>query len=149
VVDSVLHLRLASLPDLKRQALALQGFRTREDFLRLVIGFKRVSNIISGEGDFEEVAPALFAEQQEGELYSRLLQLRAAIDKVLENNDYSAAITLLVEYGAHIDSFFDHVLVNCEDGQLRRNRHALLHLVKQEFLRVADISRIVIESEEE
>jgi glycyl-tRNA synthetase beta chain len=45
-----------------------------------------------------------------------------------------------------IDRFFDAVLVNCDDPILRRNRHALLSEVREQFLRFADISMVVIES---
>lgn len=147
VLDSVQHLSLASLPDLKRRATALQTFRTREDFLRLVIGFKRVSNIIEGEDSFPALKEELLEAAQERELQSSLQLLRNAIDLSLAKADYSAAIAMLVDFGRHIDSFFAAVLVNCDDLQLRNNRHALLNQVKQEFLRVADISRIVIESD--
>lgn len=147
VLDSVAHLSLASLPDLKRRATALQSYRTREDFLRLVIGFKRVSNIIEGEEGFPALQMELFEAPQEAELHSSLQLLRKSIDQNLAQADYPSAIALLVDFGRQIDSFFDAVLVNCDDLQLRKNRHALLNQVKQEFLRVADISRIVIESD--
>jgi glycyl-tRNA synthetase beta chain len=73
--------------------------------------------------------------------------LRTALTDSLARSDHKAAISLLVQFGDLIDRFFDAVLVNCDDLQLRSNRHSLLNLVKQEFLRVADISKIVIESE--
>lgn len=147
VIDSLMHLSLGDLPDLKQRALALQSFRTREDFLRLVIGFKRVANIINAERDFSDLAPSLLEAEEEQELYSRLQKLHLEIDHSLGRSDYTQAIALLVEFGAHIDRFFDSVLVNCEDPKLRNNRYALLNSVKNEFLRVADISRIVLEND--
>lgn len=147
VIDSVAHLNLGSLPDLKRRAGALQEFRSREDFLRLVIGFKRASNIIAGEQEFTPVSEPLLADDAEKQLHASLQSLRGEIDRKLESSDYMGTIALLVEFGRQIDRFFDEVLVNCEDQVMRSNRHSLLNEVKQEFLRVADLSRIVIENE--
>ncbi len=147
VIDSLKHLSLGDLPDLKRRGLALQSFRSREDFLGLVIGFKRVANIIQTDQKFHSLDPSLFETEEEKELYASLQKLRAEISENLANSDYQRAIASLVDYGTSINRFFDAVLVNCEDPVLRGNRHALLRDIKEEFLRVADISRIVIDNE--
>jgi glycyl-tRNA synthetase beta chain len=44
-----------------------------------------------------------------------------------------------------LDLFFDKVLVNAPDPELRRNRLALLYRIRQEFSDVADFSEIVTE----
>ena len=44
-----------------------------------------------------------------------------------------------------IDLFFDKVLVNAEDPDIRRNRLALLFRLKQELSTVGDLSEIVTE----
>ncbi|HOZ01123.1 MAG TPA: glycine--tRNA ligase subunit beta [Candidatus Syntrophosphaera sp.] len=147
VIDSVMHFALGNLAELKRRTQALQSFKGREDFLRLVIGFKRVANIISEADSFTKIDETLLTEEAEKILYSRLQELRLAIDSRLKDKDFTQAITLLVEYGGHIDNFFDAVLVNCDDEALRKNRYALLNEIKGEFLRVADISKIVIEND--
>ncbi len=147
VIDSLRHLSLGDLPDLKQRGLALQSFRGREDFLRLVIGFKRVANIIEKEPDLPALDPSIFEAEAEKELYASLQKLRGDIDASLAGSDHQQAITSLVSYGASIDRFFAAVLVNCDDPALRGNRHALMLQIKQEFLRVADISRIVTDNE--
>ncbi|MCB5247730.1 MAG: glycine--tRNA ligase subunit beta [Candidatus Cloacimonetes bacterium] len=147
VIDSLMHLALGDLPDLKLRGLALQSFRTREDFLRLVIGFKRVANIMEKEQDIPVLNPSLLVEEEEKALHASLQDLRGDLSAALAQGDHPRAIASLVAYGSSIDSFFDAVLVNCEDPALRGNRHALMQAVKSEFLRVADISRIVIDNE--
>ncbi|MCB5225074.1 MAG: glycine--tRNA ligase subunit beta [Candidatus Cloacimonadaceae bacterium] len=147
VIDSLKHLSLGNLSDLKNRGLALQSYRGRDDFLRLVIGFKRVANIINEEDDLPLLDESLFEEAPESELHAGLKSLHTQIDASLNKNDYHEAIASLVEYGASIDVFFDAVLVNCENPALRKNRQALLRDVKKEFLRVADISKLVIDNE--
>jgi glycyl-tRNA synthetase beta chain len=44
-----------------------------------------------------------------------------------------------------IDLFFDKVMVNVDNEQIRRNRLALLHSLLQEFSTIADFSEIVTE----
>lgn len=149
VIESVMHLSLGILPRLKQRALALQKYRTREDFLRLVIGYKRAANIIGDRKDFPKISSGLFIQKEERKLYDELQILGRDIDSCLQKWDYTRAINLLVSFGTHIDRFFDEVLVNCDDPQLRENRHALLNSVKSEFLKVADISKIVIENDTE
>ncbi|MGC9361439.1 MAG: glycine--tRNA ligase subunit beta [Candidatus Syntrophosphaera sp.] len=149
VIESVMHLSLGILPRLKQRALALQKYRMREDFLRLVIGYKRAANIIGERKEFPGISTALLIQEEEKKLYEELQILGREIDSCLQKWDYTRAIDLLVSFGTHIDRFFDEVLVNCEDPKLRENRHALLNSVKSEFVKVADISKIVIENDTE
>lgn len=146
VIDSLEHLALNDIPDLIQRAKALQAYRAEEDFIRLVIGFKRVSNIINGEKEFVPLKEDLFQQEEEKILYSELLKLRDKIDLCLRESDYKGAIRLLIDYGVFIDNFFDAVLVNCDEPELRANRYALLKEIKNEFLRIADISRLVVET---
>lgn len=147
VVESVMGFSLGSPTQLAKRASALQTFRQRDDFLRLVIGFKRAANIIGARTEFPQLDSSLFQVAEERELHAQLQILKQDIDLCLVKLDFAGAISLLVAFGAHIDRFFDAVLVNCEDLALRGNRYALLNNVKSEFLRVADISRIIIDNE--
>jgi glycyl-tRNA synthetase beta chain len=56
--------------------------------------------------------------------------------------DYAAALSRLAQLKEPVDNFFDNVMVNCEDLQLRMNRLALLDLLAQQFLQIADISKL-------
>lgn len=147
VIDSLKHLSLSDLPDFRRRAFALQDYRSKPEFLHLVIGFKRVSNIIAEIPEFATVNDACFTEEQEKVLFTQLGILKSKLDACLSVQNYPESLALLVGYGVHIDRFFDSVLVNCEDQTLRLNRYALLSEIRQQFLRVADISRIVMESD--
>lgn len=145
VIDSVMHTDMAHIPDIEHRAKALQNARDRSDFVNLVKGFKRVSNIISAESAFGDVDPLLLTETAEQELHHGLSGLRTGIDAALSSYDYPRAIDSLIGFGAAIDRFFDEVLVNAEDQALKQNRYNLMHLIRREFLRVADLSLIVIE----
>lgn len=145
VIESVMHTDTAHIPDIRHRAQALQDYRNHEDFIGLVIGFKRVANIISAEKSFGEVDVNLLSDPAELALYDGLSNLHRDIDSSLERSDYEKTISYLVRFGVEIDRFFDDVLVNTEDAAIRTNRYSLLYSVKQEFLRVADLSLLVIE----
>jgi len=127
--------------------MAIGRIKPTEDFTRLVIGFKRVANIVGDKPVQTAPDSSVFTEPEENALFEAQSSLRKALDKALSQRDFQAALIALVDMGRPIDSFFDAVLVNCEDEIPRQNRHALLAEIKRQFIRVADISRIVIETE--
>lgn len=147
VAASVMHAEYKSIDDLLAKARALMALKKEEDFIRLVIGFKRVANIISGAKSFEPLNTALFGETAETKLYEALGGLHQDLNLALALLDYPAALKKLVAFGAVIDEFFDKVLVNTEDKAQKANRYALLAEVRSEFFRVADLSLIVYENE--
>ena len=146
VIDSVMHIDKSHIHDLENRAKALNALKGKEDFIHLVIGFKRVANIIAETKDFVTFNKEKLVEQEEINLYEALQTLHQDIDAALQNKDYPLALQYLIKFGKVIDAFFDRVLVNCEDDELRNNRHSLLKEVKNEFLRVADLSLIVLET---
>ncbi len=145
VIDSVMHIDSARPVELRYRALALQSARLKPDFIKLVIGFKRVSNIIAEAGNFVAPDPGLFQQVEETALHTELMSVGDKIANALTRHDYPLAIDILVNYGSYIDSFFDAVLVNTDDQSIRANRYGLLNLVRKEFLKVADLSLLVIE----
>lgn len=150
VLDSLEHLQLAAPIQLMEAALALSKIRETEDFHSLIIGFKRAANILEGSADSTySLDTKLFVQEEERALYESLKELRVKLDDALKTDAYEPALKELVQIGPAIDRFFDEVLVNCEDEALRHNRHALLNEIKSEFLKVADISKLVIDNIEE
>jgi glycyl-tRNA synthetase beta chain len=147
VVSAVMHTQYTSLDDLIARAKALDALKQEASFLHLVIGFKRVANIIADQPSLDKLELSLLEPGAETELYEALMLLSQDITKALLEQDYPLALMHLVSYGKLIDKFFDDVLVNCEDTAIRANRHVLLAKVRAEFLRVADISLIVVDND--
>lgn len=86
-------------------------------------------------------------EAEEKALFTGLSELRDKIEAALQEGSYRQSLDYLIAFGSIIDSFFDAVLVNCDDKDLQANRHALLSLIRSEFIRVADLSLIVLDGE--
>ncbi len=147
VVAAVMHMGISNLPDLLGRARALQDLKKEEDFVRLVLGFKRVANIIADTRSFAGLDTGLFEAEAERDLHASLIRLAKSLDSSLSSRDYAAALQDLIDIAPSIDAFFDQVLVNSDDEARKLNRYALLALIRKEFFRVADLSQIVVESD--
>ncbi len=128
-------------------ARALLALRPRPDFEKLVIGQKRVANILKGLDVAGAPDPALFAEPAERGLLDSARQSEPGIAAAMKKFDFGPALEQLLTLRPAIDRFFDDVLVMAEDEQLKTNRLRLLLLVRSLFRQVADLSRVVIEGQ--
>jgi glycyl-tRNA synthetase beta chain len=61
---------------------------------------------------------------------------------LLAEKIYQATLTRLAQLKDDVDAFFDNVMVNTDDPELRANRLALLSMLSKQFLKIADISKL-------
>ena len=112
---------------------------------------KRITNILKKSGvDMETVAsprtlnesPAteLFKQDEERALYAALLSTGEAALKLREEKRFAESLSALVPLSVPVKAFFDNVLVNSEDEQVRKNRISLLKHAHAYMNQVADLS---------
>jgi len=135
--------------DALARARALEAFRGDPRFAPLVILFKRVSNILKAA---TEPIPATLdtvrlSDSHEQALLAATELARMRTTASWEQRDYSAILPELLGMGDAIHAFFDHVMVNVEQEDVRRNRLRLLADVRELFLRGWDLSKAVVEGE--
>ena len=147
IIESIIHLGLDDIPATMKRAKALQNVKSMDDFIKLVIGFKRVSNIIASHKEFSAVDENLISEESELVLYRKYLELKSDMDDLLQSNDFDKMINRLIQYGEFIDNFFDDVLVNVDNEAVKYNRYNQLNLIRKLFLNVADVAKIVVNGE--
>jgi glycyl-tRNA synthetase beta chain len=122
---------------------AVREFGKLPEAAALAAANKRIQNILkktdtpSGNADL-----ALMQEAAERELLTVVNQLAPQVTALLQNEDYTGALTQLAGARQAVDSFFDGVMVNAEDAQLRANRLGLLATLHQAMNRIADLSRL-------
>jgi len=145
IIDSVMHIDHSNIPELINRAEALQELKKQKDFIKLVLGFKRVSNIISEIKDIGNVDEKLLTEESEIQLNAEFIKLSTIINNYLLLKDYDKALNEFILFGASIDKFFDDVMVNVDDKKIRNNRYYLLSNIRTLFLNVADLNRIVVD----
>jgi glycyl-tRNA synthetase beta chain len=139
LVDAALAVGIDDISQAEKRAQALHMLQAREEFLPTVIACTRPINIAK---DFEgaDVAPDLFREDAERELWSAYQDVLAEADRV----SLIELFALISErLRAPIDRYFDDVLVMDEDETLRRNRLAMCWNLAQLFRRIADFSLVV------
>ena len=103
---------------------------------------RRVANILAKQdGDISDAVDAsLLQEEAEIALYKALESVKAEVESGVESSDYNAVLSALATLRDAVDSFFDNVMVMADDDAVRNNRLALLSVLRQQFLKAADIS---------
>lgn len=142
-VDAVLAAGSDDPYDAKLRLAALSQFRAREDFERLVIAFRRASNILENWSS-STVSEGKLSEPAEKELYAVLRKLEMEITPSFPSHDYTGILSRLLVLREPVDRFFNDVMVMCEERELRENRLALLFRISRIFRRVADFSKLVL-----
>lgn len=140
-IMAVEALALTQPLDIEKRILAVDTFKNEASAEALAAANKRVSNILAKENpDDKEVEQNLLQEDAEKALYEALVKTKSASDKQAADKDYVAALNSLSQLRDSVDAFFDSVMVMADDEKLKNNRIALLQLLRNSFLSVADIS---------
>ncbi|AVS82506.1 glycine--tRNA ligase subunit beta [Paracidovorax avenae] len=142
-VDAVLALRPQRLALVAKQLAAVRAFAALPEAPALAAANKRVTNILKKAGDVDaHVNPDLLREQAEKDLYAALQRFVPEADALFAAGDYTASLQTLAVLRAPVDAFFDDVMVNAEELDLRLNRQGLLQSLHVAMNRVADLSRL-------
>lgn len=146
-IDSILAVQALNphIPlEFDQRLRAVQAFRELPQAKSLSTTNKRVANILVKSGG--EVAPEVFTaylqEHEEKVLYQVVMEAKQAVQPLQETANYTQILQTLANLQQPLDDFFDHVMVNVDDVNLKANRLALLQQVRQLFLIVADISEL-------
>ncbi|MBB71803.1 MAG: glycine--tRNA ligase subunit beta [Legionellales bacterium] len=140
---AVLAKRPSKPLDFHHRIMAVVQFRQLPEATALAAANKRVSRILikdQEQDSLRNLNQDLFAEQAEISLASLIAEKQQEIAPLYAEANYSEALTRLATLREPVDNFFDNVMVNVEDKQLRNNRLALLASLRDLFLEVADIS---------
>lgn len=140
--EAVLTVNLAEPLDFMQRIKAVKAFRQLPEAESLAAANKRILNILKKSDSPAAQTVGLLVEPVEIELLELAQKSAEEIKPLLEKRDYQATLARLAQLKESVDAFFDGVMVNCEDLELRANRLALLNLLAQQFLTCADISKL-------
>jgi glycyl-tRNA synthetase beta chain len=147
LIDAVITPQSDDLLTITQRAEALQNLITSEEGANLLAGYKRAANILAAEEKkgaigTSEIDSNLLKEDAEINLNRQLDDVEKQVVVALENEDYSTAMTIMATMRAPIDVFFDSVMVNDDDENVRANRLSLLNRIRNVTGKVADFSKI-------
>ncbi len=138
------------LIDVAARSRVLHGIAFLPEFDPLMVGFNRANNILKKEGvkstELRPVDSALLRDDAERELYATSESIAQTYGTMLTQGRYQDALRALVQLKLPIDRFFETVMVNVDDTELRANRLSLLTDVVNKFFRkFADFSKILVQ----
>jgi glycyl-tRNA synthetase beta chain len=133
--------------DLRRRLEALRGMRGSGDFAALAAAFKRVKNIARDAGGSAAADGALAAaaagERAEAALAAEIRERGPQIRGAAKVGDYATAFRTAAGFRGAVDTFFTDVLVMHDDAAIRDRRLALMVMLRDLVMELADISEIV------
>ena len=142
-VDAVLALRPQRLGEVAQRLAAVRAFADLPEAAALAAANKRISNILKKAGDVDaHVSEVLLKEAAEKQLYAAMQDVVPKANAQFDAGDYTASLKTLAALRATVDAFFDDVMVNAEELDLRLNRQGLLKTLHDAMNRVADLSRL-------
>jgi glycyl-tRNA synthetase beta chain len=136
--EAVRALDLTQPLDVQRRVLAVHAFVAHEAAPNLAAANKRARNILrQADAGPATIDPTRFAHDAESALAGAM---EALATRNASTPDYAARLVNLASLRAPIDAFFDGVMVNADDADVRRNRLALLQRFDAMCRDVADLS---------
>ncbi len=134
--------------DVPARLAAVRAFAALPESPALAAANKRVGNILKKaevEGPVDaHVNPELLQEKAEQDLFAALQRFVPEANAQFDAGDYTASLQTLAVLRAPVDAFFDDVMVNAEQLDVRMNRLGLLKMLHNAMNRVADLSRLAV-----
>ena len=127
---------------------ALGEFLKTDDGANLLAGVKRAANILGIEekkdkGSYEGVYDLkLLKEPEELKLAAAIEGVKQDTTAAINVENFAGAMRALAELRGPVDAFFDKILVNADDANIRVNRLAMLSEIRAATQTVADFSKI-------
>ncbi len=138
-VNAAMAAGWSNLVDLEARLIRIQSLRSSPDFEPLAASFKRIRNILEQQkftgASAAAIDPELLQDGPERDLYD---EYRRIAGQPIES--------VISQLRPKVDLFFDRVLVNAPEDNVRRNRLMLLGTLLLEFSNIADFSEIVTTS---
>lgn len=140
--DAVIAVAPSKPLDFMRRMQAVQAFRQLPEAESLAAANKRIRNILKKSETVPAENAGDWVEAEERQLFEDARQSALDIKAYLDSKDYQAVLARLALTEPAVNAFFDKVMVMCDDLELRAKRLALLNMLSEQFLQVADISKL-------
>jgi len=143
-IDAVTSLGTFNLSTIEPRLAAVKVFSKLPEAEALAAANKRISNIIkkSTTAAAAKIDTLLLTETAEIQLYNELTSIHPLANSAFEKGHYSESLTILARLKNPVDAFFDSVMVNAKEEDVRANRLGLLSQLHHAMNRVADLSKL-------
>ena len=143
-VDAAIHAqKLGQWSTIPKRLAAVRAFAALPEAPALAAANKRIANILKKVPEVDaHVSELLLQEPAEIALYAAMNEVLPRANTQFDAGDYAASLQTLAALRGPVDAFFDGVMVNAEQLDLRLNRQGLLKSLHDAMNRVADLSRL-------
>ena len=141
-VDAVIALR-PMWGEFPKRLAAARAFAALPEAPALAAANKRIGNILKKTDAVDaHVSELLLKQPAEKALYAAMQDIVPKANAQFDAGDYTASLQTLAALRAPVDVFFEGVMVNAEEIDLRLNRLGLLTSLYAAMNRVADLSKL-------
>jgi glycyl-tRNA synthetase beta chain len=137
----------SSLPDLVDRIAAVKEIRNEANFLSVLDSAKRIANITAGH-DSMSVDASKLEHDAERRLHDLATAVGAQIEEMIGEREYRRALESFAAMAPELENFFKEVMVMVDDEGVRRNRMSLLRKVGSAVMKIADVTKIVVDRSE-
>ncbi len=150
VVNAVNELKPKDLVDFDARVQATEAFKKQDFAKSLIEANKRSSNIIRKSNKdlpvdifAHSVNPDLFESSQEQSVYDQFSSIGPQLQDLVAQFEYTKAFELLATLAEPLDAYFEEVMVNADDEQIKINRLTQLVQVAELTGSIADLAQLV------
>ena len=130
--------------DLYKKTILMNKNINKDIGKNAVKSYKRAANILDKENKNILGRPdaVLFRKDEEKQLYEKINEIRKAFTVKESNKDYESLLIRLSHTKVPTDNFFDNVVVNDENQDIKNNRLELLKMFCNTFDNFIDFSKL-------
>ena len=126
------------------KTILINKYKNKGIGINAISSYKRASNILdkAGKGATGRPDVVLFRKEEEKILYDKINDIRKAFTVKEDNKDYESLLIKLSDTKESTDNFFDNVVVNDENQDIKNNRLELLKMFCNTFDNFIDFSKL-------
>ena len=130
--------------DLYAKTILIHKYKNKGIGLNAISSYKRASNILdkAGKGITGRPDAVLFRKDEERVHHEKINEIRKAFTVKDANKDYESLLIKLSDTKESTDNFFDNVVVNDENQDIKNNRLELLKMFCNTFDTFIDFSKL-------
>ncbi len=130
--------------DLYKKTILMNKHLNKDLGVNAISSYKRAANILNKEDKKISGRPdaVLFRRDEEKLLYEKINEIRKAFTVKESNKDYENLLIKLSDTKGTTDNFFDNVVVNDENQDIKNNRLELLKMFCNTFDNFIDFSKL-------
>lgn len=123
---------------------AINTILANDDYQKMFNNAKRVANILkkSDLAPTRVVNENLLRESSEKILYNKITEIEEELNSSLEDNNYIEYLKKLNSLSACTKIFFEDVMINDKDENIKLNRLSLLYLINSYYTNLANVANL-------